>query len=205
MNRMMAIVEREMRKFFRSPALMLACSNGKHFQTVTLSYPSAQNAVKITFQDVIIASINESVNPTNESIDFKYSKFIVYTGGGTNVNGNVTGTAHPSSSMKVALVGSDGKSQPVSHASLTVRPGGTTFDSVQLAPPPPGIATTRAGVVKPNAGPEESIHLNYGSIKIEYKGQSTNFQFNGGTLLNGNLRVSRASYTGPTAVATHPQ
>ena len=63
---------------------------------------------------------------------------------------------------------SDGKTQQVSHASLTVRPGGTTFDSVQLATPPPGIATTRAGVMKTTAPttaandrPTESINFNY--------------------------------------------
>jgi len=102
---------------------------------------------------------------------------------------------------------SDGKTQQVSHASLTVRPGGTTFDSVQLATPPPGIATTRAGVMKTapttaaNDRPTESINFNYGQIRFTYKEQKTDFQFTGGTLVNGNLRVSRASYTG----AVHPQ
>ena len=190
-----------------SPGLLLACANGKHIQTVTLTYPNAQTPVNVVFSDVLVASINESVNPTNESLEFKYSKILIQSGNNTSVNGNVLGGARPSS-LKVALVGSDGKSQTVNHASITVRAGGTTFDSVQLAPPPPGMPTARAGVVKPthaNEGPEESIHLNYGKIVMEYKQQKEGFEFHDGKVVNGNLRVSRASYTGPTTLATHPQ
>jgi type VI protein secretion system component Hcp len=189
-----------------SQALMLACAQGKHLQSVTLSYPSAQNAVKVVFGDVIISSVNESVNPTNESVEFKYAKIMLQSGG-TTVTGSVMGGAR-GSSMSMALVGSDGKSHPVSHASLTVRPGGTTFDSVQLAPQSPGVATTRAGMMKTTTPktaaddrPTESITFSYGKLVIEYKEQKADFQFSGGTLVNGNLRVSRASYTG----GVHPQ
>jgi type VI protein secretion system component Hcp len=189
-----------------SSALMLACANGTHMQNATLSYPNGANAVTVTFENVTIASLNESINPTNESVEFRYAKIMVQSGG-TKVDGSVIGHARPSSAS-VAVIGSDGKSQPVSHLSLTVRPGGTTFDSVQLAPPPPGIATTRVGTLKSSgraAGPEESIHLNYGKVEIKYQNQSASFQFNGGTLVNGNLRASKVSYTGPTMTALHPQ
>jgi type VI protein secretion system component Hcp len=188
-----------------SPALMLACANGTHFQKVTLSYPSAQTPVTITFENVIVGSVNESVNPTNESVEFKYTKFMVESGGGTHVTGNVRGGAR-AAAMNVAVVGSDGKSQPATHVSLTVRPGGTTFNSVQLAPPPPGNNATRAGIVKSSQspGPAESISFNYGKIEFKTQNSSASFQFNGGTLVNGNLRASRANYTGPVTAAVHP-
>src|SRR5712692_10242269 len=89
-----------------SPALMLACANGTHIQKVTLSYPSAQTPVTITFENVMIGSVNESVNPTNESVEFNYTKFIVESGGGTHVTGNVLGGAR-AAAMNVAVVGSD--------------------------------------------------------------------------------------------------
>jgi type VI protein secretion system component Hcp len=186
-----------------SPALMLACANGTHIQKVTLSYPSAQTPVTITFENVIIGSVNESVNPTNESVEFKYTKLMVESGGGTHVTGNVLGGAR-AAAMNVAVVGSDGKSQPATHVSLTVRPGGTTFNSVQLATPPGNAATTRAGVVKSSQSPAESIHFNYGKIELESKNSTASFQFNGGTLVNGNLRASRVNYTGPVTAAVHP-
>ena len=186
-----------------SPALMGACSNGKHFQQVTLSYPSGGNPVMITFEDVTIATVTENVNPTNESIDFSY-RSIKPQSGNTPLTGNVIGSAH-ASSLSVSLVGADGKSQSVNHASLTVRPGGTTFNSVQLAPPPPGkVAVTKVGMSSGGDRPTESINFNYGKLRIEYRGQTSTFQFNGGTLVNGNLRASRVSYTGPTTVAVHP-
>jgi type VI protein secretion system component Hcp len=185
-----------------SPALMLACSQGKHFQTVTLSYPSGQNPVTITFGEVTVATLTENINPTNESVQFSYGKIMVQSGG-AKVTGSVLGNAR-ASSMTASVVGSDGKSHSVSHASLTVRPGGTTFNSVQLAPPPPGLATTKAGISSGGDRPAESINFNYGKLQIEYRGQTSAFQFNGGTLVNGNLRVSRASYTGPTAAPVHP-
>ena len=184
-----------------SPGLMLACVQGKHFQNVTLSYPSGQTPVMITFGEVTITTVTENINPTNESVAFSYGSITVESGG-TKVTGSVIGGAR-ASSLTVSLVGSDGKSLPVSHASLTVRPGGTTFNSVQLAAPLPRLATTK---VMSSGGdrPAESLSLNFGKIEFKYKNQDTDFQFTGGTLLNGNLRVARASYTGPTALAVHP-
>jgi type VI secretion system secreted protein Hcp len=189
-----------------SPALMTACVTGKHFQKATLSYPSAQQPVAITFEDVFISFFNDSYNPTSESVEFKYTKFMIQSGN-TKVTGSVMGGMR-ATSMTASVIGSDGKSQPVSHASLTVRPGSTTFDSVQLAPPPPGNVATRAGIVKSTPQgdrPAESMSLNFGKITFTNgRGAAASFNFNGGTLVNGNLRVSRASYTGATTVAAHP-
>jgi type VI protein secretion system component Hcp len=190
-----------------SPALMLACANGAHIQKVTLSYPSAQTPVTITFENVTIGSVNESVNPTNESVEFRYTKFMVESGGGTHVTGNVPGGAR-AAAMNVAVVGSDGKSQPATHVSLTVRPGATSFNSVQLAPPPSGNNATRGGIVRSSQssgpGPAESIHFNFGKIEFKTQNSSASFQFNGGTLVNGNLRASSVNYTGPATAAVHP-
>ena len=186
-----------------SPALMLACTKGTLLK-VTLSYPSAGNPVAITFKDATIATLTESVNPTNEAVGFNYGSIEIQSGGAT-VTGSVVGGAR-ASTLTASIVGADGKSHSVSHASLTVRPGGTTFNSVQLAPAPSGkVGTTKAGISSGGDRPTESMSLNYGKLVIEYKTQKTEFQFSGGTLLNGNLRVSRASYTGPTTFAAHPQ
>jgi type VI protein secretion system component Hcp len=188
-----------------SPALMLACANGTHIQKVTLSYPSNQTPVTITFENVIIGSVNESVNPTNESVEFKYTKLMVESGGGTHVTGNVLGGAR-AAAMNVAVVGSDGNSQPATHVSLTVRPGGTTFNSVQLAPAPGHAAMTKPGVMKSGQSPvpAESISFNNGKIEFKTQNSSASFQFNGGTLVNGNLRASSGNYTGPVTAAVHP-
>jgi type VI secretion system secreted protein Hcp len=188
-----------------SPSLMLACANGTHIPKATLSYPSAQSPVTITFENVMIGSVNESVNPTNESVAFNYTKLVVESGGGTHVTGNVLGSAR-AAALNVAVVGSDGKSQPPTHVSLTVRPGGTTFNSVQLAPPSPGNApTTRAGVAKSSQSPAESIHFNSGKIEFESKNSTASFHFDGGTLVNGNLRASTVNYTGPATGVVRPQ
>ena len=175
-----------------SPKLMLACVNGQHIATVTLSYPSGTNSAMIKFKTVLVTSVNENVNPTSEAVEFKYQSIEIITGG-TQTTTSVIGSAR-ASTLAVAVIGGDGKSQPASHLSLTVRPGGTTFNSVQLAPTP---TAPRGGTTK--AAPSESLSFNYG--KIEFRsanGGTANFQFSGGTLVNGNLRASRVNFT-PTA------
>ena len=198
-----------------SPGLMLACSSGKHIPTVKLSNPP----MSITFSDVMVSSDSLGVTQfqgtyqTTEALEFKYAKYTLDSGDGTRVTGSVMGNAR-ASAMSVVAVNGDGHAQPVQSLSLTVRPGGTTFNSVQLAPPPPGTAAvnrasspTLTTALQPgaSAAPTESLSFNYGKIQFKYHGGgSAEFAFSGGQVVNGNLRVARASYTGPTTVAAHP-
>jgi len=183
--------------------LMNYCMNSKLIQQVKLTEPNTT----ITFQNALIASVTDNFgNPSSEAVEIKYAKMTMNTGGGNQVSGNLMGTAR-ASSASIAAVNGDGHAQPVQSFTLTVRPGSTTFNNVQLAPPPPGSAS-RATILKPGgtggAAPTESLSLNYGKIQVKYGNQTSEFPFTGGTLVNGNLRVSKASFTGPVTVAVHP-
>lgn len=198
-----------------SPGLMLACSNGKHIQQVKLSYPSGQTPVTITFQDVLITAVNESFNPTNESVDFKAAKVTVESGG-NKVTTSVMGTAR-AGSLSVSAVNGDGQSQPVSRLTLTVRPTGTTFNSIELAPSAPGTASRATLKQAPVAGavtsvaaapgavagaPTESFSLNYGKIVFKYQNQNSDFNFTGGTLQGNLLHVQKVNFG--SNIAVHP-
>jgi type VI protein secretion system component Hcp len=182
-----------------SPKLMNDCSMGTHLMSVSLAYPQMQTdgstkTITVKFKDVLVTTVNESVNPTNETADFKYSSWEIISGGGNVQSGNVLGSAR-ASTMNVAVIGSDGKPTAATHLSLTVRPGGTTFNSVQLNPQPlPPRTGVQARMVKMNPA---ALNLGNGVIELRGgRGGVTRFQFTGGTLLNGNLRVSRAAFTG---------
>ena len=197
-----------------SPALFSACVNGKHFQTLKLS----NGPMTITFKDVMVSSDNWTFNnnQTSESLEFSYGSSLIDTGGGTKITSNFIGTSR-ASSMSVAAVNGDGHSTPIQSLTLTARPGNTTFTSIQLAPPPPGSSartgaktyssptlTTALSSHSATGSPSESMSLSFGKIHFEYHQQKTEFTFTGGQVVNGNLRVSKASYTGPTTVAVHP-
>jgi type VI protein secretion system component Hcp len=196
-----------------SPGLFNACVSGKHLQTVKFSNPP----MTITLQDAMVTTDtwNFSNGTTTEYVEFTYSKSTIDGGGGNKITTSVIGTSR-SSTMSVAAVNGDGHSQPIQSLTLTARPGNTSFSSIrlspQLSPASPGsAAVNRAGMVKPGAGgapaaPTESLSLNYGKIQFQYHSQNSGpeFAFTGGQVVNGNLRVSKASYTGPTTVAVRP-
>ena len=192
-----------------SNALMSDCLSGRQL-TITLSDPSSQTT--LTFSHAIIASFVQNFGASStENLQIKYAQ-VSRTSGGSRVVSSVMGTARASAASIVAVNG-DGHSQTVRAFTLTVRPGSTTFNSVQLAPPPPAMPAAHAGMVNNNtkvysspaaAAPTESISFSFGKIQVRYGNQSSEYQFSGGQVVNGNLTVSRASYTGPTTVAIHP-
>jgi len=185
-----------------SNTLLSDCLNGK-LLTITLSDPNSHTT--LTFKNATIASFVQNFgNVSTETLDIRYGQMTSATGG-SKVVSNVMGTAR-AMSASIAAVNGDGHSSPVQSFTLTVRPGSTTFNNVQLAPPPPGVAS-RATMVSGGTGgaaPTESISFNYGKIQVRYGNQSSEFQFSGGQLINGNLRVSRVNFTGPVTVAIHP-
>ena len=172
-----------------SPKLMLACVNGTHFSSATLTFAGGgSDYLVLDFGNVLVTGINGGGsgggNGMTESVTFAYQSIKVkYNPQHQTLTGSIRGTARPTF-VNASVIGSDGKSTPLSSVSYSVRPGGTTFNTLTLSQP---------GTIRTGAGrPAEAATLNFGKIHFEYAGQSQDFGFTGGTLVNGNLRVSNA-------------
>jgi type VI protein secretion system component Hcp len=184
-----------------SPKLINDCATNTRLQKVILSYPNmstdgTNHPTTVTFEDVVVAAVDESINPTNETVQFNYAKRTIVSGG-SQTTSSVRGSAR-AATLTVAVVGGDGKTQSASHFMMSIRPGGVTTSSVELVP-----AVRNAMLkVNPSVNAAPQPHMDNGVIEIRSpNGVVLNrFAFTGG-LMNGNsLRVQKLNLAGAAAM-----
>lgn len=187
-----------------SPKLFSDCASGTHIQKVQLSYPNmstdgTNHPTVVTFEDVLVTQVDESVNPTNETVQLKYAKWKLESGGGQTTGGSVRGSAR-GGTLNVAVVGGDGRSQTASHFQMTVRAGGVTTTSLQLlSPTPPPI---RAGTLKAMTPANAAPQLDHGTIELRGPNGAliSSYSFSGGVFNGNNLRTSKVNLAREAAI-----
>ncbi|HUJ14816.1 MAG TPA: type VI secretion system tube protein Hcp [Thermoanaerobaculia bacterium] len=176
-----------------SPGLFAACASGKHIPTGTLK-PSAAETINI--KDVVVSSFSQSGDGNGnvqEQVTLNFAKIEIESGGSRGA-ASFIGSARAAVG-RVAVIDSDGQQGgTIQHFQITVRPGGAVTSSIQFAvqPTPPPI---KAGMMRVNTAASTAPQPQMNSGFIELRGANgavlSRYQFTGGTLINGNLRMSR--------------
>ena len=170
-----------------SPKLFQACATGQHIQKGTLK-PSGNEEYDLS--NVTVTSWSQSGDGNGnvvETLSLNFSK-VEYKYGATQTTSSFRGGIR-SAIANVKLTAADGSDGgKIRHFQITVRPGGSAVTSVELVPAVTPAPIVKAGVLgnRTAAAAAPQPHMSTGFLQIG----SMRFQFNGGTLINGNLRAN---------------